>query len=318
MDAEKTLDNECFVICPIGKDGSEIRSNSDTVLRRIISPAVEKLNLRVERSDKISDSGTITSQIITHLLNAKAVVADLTGLNPNVFYELAIRHASRKPTALIAAEDTELPFDVSLSRTAFFDIHSLDSAADCTDAIEAPLRKALESGQVDSPIESALNLQSMQNGSAGETGKSMAELIEITTTVGARQSILDDKLSDLLNTLRPGMRLNLSELVELIQGVDDLRNEIAGPIMNGKYNITLVQAFNSFVKPLRNMINDYGLLERNIPPDFRSHASRILRPISKAKVEQLTQRYSGETVPEGREFSTSESARDRFLQSRLE
>jgi len=51
----------------------------------------------VIRADKISEPGIITTQIIGHIVDAELVIADLTDKNPNVFYELAIRHAIRNP-----------------------------------------------------------------------------------------------------------------------------------------------------------------------------------------------------------------------------
>ena len=86
----------CFVIAPIDAEGSETRRRSDQVLNHIISPAAEECGYETIRADNISEPGIITSQIIQHLLEDSLVIADLTGRNPNVFYELAIRHAIKK------------------------------------------------------------------------------------------------------------------------------------------------------------------------------------------------------------------------------
>jgi len=110
-------DEMCFIISPIGKDGSPTRTRSDLVLKEIIQPAAVQNGLKILRSDYDKRPGAITSQIIRHLLNAKMVVADLTDQNPNVFYELALRHAFRKPVIQIIEKGQIVPFDTVNLRT---------------------------------------------------------------------------------------------------------------------------------------------------------------------------------------------------------
>jgi hypothetical protein len=74
--------------------------------------------------------GVITSQVLTAVADSDLVVADLTDHNPNVFYELAIRHAVQRPVVQLIDAAQELPFDVANMRTIYVDIHDLDSAED--------------------------------------------------------------------------------------------------------------------------------------------------------------------------------------------
>jgi len=83
----------CFVIAPIGQEESETRNRSDLVLKHIIKPAAEECGYKAVRADEISEPGIITTQVIQRLIDDDLVIADLTERNPNVFYELAIRHA---------------------------------------------------------------------------------------------------------------------------------------------------------------------------------------------------------------------------------
>lgn len=83
---------QCFVISPIGKPGSSIRSRADKVLDQIIRPSMNQCGYTAVRADEIERSGLINSQIVRHTMEDPLVVADLTGGNPNVSYELAIRH----------------------------------------------------------------------------------------------------------------------------------------------------------------------------------------------------------------------------------
>jgi ribosomal protein L7/L12 len=83
--------------------------------------------------------------MISDIINAELVVADLTDLNPNAFYELGIRHATEEPTIHIARMGAVLPFDNVTHRTIFVDLgdwHSIEQArnrlADSVRAIKAP------------------------------------------------------------------------------------------------------------------------------------------------------------------------------------
>lgn len=109
----------CFVIMPIGPDNSAVRRSSEGVLNAAIRPVLADLGFVAVPPHEISESGSITQQVIGHLLTAELVVANLTGLNPNVMYELAVRHSKRLPVVVIADTSTELPFDVLTERTVF-------------------------------------------------------------------------------------------------------------------------------------------------------------------------------------------------------
>src|SRR5215216_1934848 len=147
----------CFVISPIGARGSAIRDRADKVLRYVIAPAVERCSYEPLRSDKISEPGMITRQIITQVIEAPMVVADLTDHNPNVFYELAIRHAYRKPVVKIIRSGDPIPFDVGQSRTIFFDHTDLASADDCREELVKQILAAEKSAQdPDNPISEAM------------------------------------------------------------------------------------------------------------------------------------------------------------------
>src|SRR5262245_11520148 len=99
----------CFVIAPIGKENSPERRRSDQVFKHIISPAAAACGYEAIRADNLSKPGLITSQIIEHLVTDQLVVADLTGHNPNVFYELAIRHVVKKPVVQIIQITESIP-----------------------------------------------------------------------------------------------------------------------------------------------------------------------------------------------------------------
>ncbi len=107
----------CFVIAPIGGENTEIRGRSDDILHYLIEPVVKEFGYEAVRADKISRPGLITTQILELVIKAPLVIADLTGQNPNVLYELAYRHAFHGHSILLLEEGESLPFDVKDLRT---------------------------------------------------------------------------------------------------------------------------------------------------------------------------------------------------------
>lgn len=114
-------DSICFYVTPIGEQNSAQRKHSDLFLSYIVEPAISSLGLKVVRADQIEKAGMITSQIIEHLIKAKLCVVDLSFHNPNVFYEMALRHATNLPVVQICRQSDRIPFDVNQTRTVMID-----------------------------------------------------------------------------------------------------------------------------------------------------------------------------------------------------
>lgn len=79
-----------------------------------------ELGLTVMRGDERTTQSDIFPQLLKLLVTAKVVVANISGRNPNVFYELGIAHALDKPVILLARSDTKIPFDVTAKRIVFY------------------------------------------------------------------------------------------------------------------------------------------------------------------------------------------------------
>lgn len=122
---EHDWDKVCFYISPIGDDGSEHRLHADLFLGSIVEPALEEFGLRVVRGDGIGKPGMITAQIIEHVLRSRLVIADLSYHNPNVFYELCLRHVCRLPTVQLIRKADKIPFDLDQFRTIQVDTTSI-------------------------------------------------------------------------------------------------------------------------------------------------------------------------------------------------
>lgn len=106
----------CFLISPVGSADSDVRRRADEITKFIVDRAVAG-RFYVQRSDKESIPGSITRQIVRWILGAKFIVADLTGWNANVFYELGVAHSFGKAVILMIDDPDLLPFDVRHERT---------------------------------------------------------------------------------------------------------------------------------------------------------------------------------------------------------
>lgn len=117
----------CFYITPIGSEDSVERKHSDLFMSSLVQPALEELGLTVVRADQIGEPGMITTQVLEYLKRSRLAIADLSYLNPNVFYEVALRHALRLPVVQLIRKADRLPFDVNQSRTLVFDTSDIYS-----------------------------------------------------------------------------------------------------------------------------------------------------------------------------------------------
>lgn len=120
----------CFVISPIGRVGTETFDRFKEVLDYVIRPAAAQsgFDLEVIRADDIERPGSFIKDILQQLLDAYVVVADLTTQNPNVFYELGVRHALSPRTILIAQSVDDIPSDLREYRTIVYDTSARGAA----------------------------------------------------------------------------------------------------------------------------------------------------------------------------------------------
>lgn len=111
---------KCFIITPIGDDGTTIRRHIDGVIDAAIIPVLEN-EYSITVAHRVSAPGSINKQVIRSIYDSDLVIANLTNLNPNVMYELAFRHSLRKPVITIMEKNNnKLPFDVVTERTIFY------------------------------------------------------------------------------------------------------------------------------------------------------------------------------------------------------
>ena len=115
----------CFIISSIGEKDTETRKYADDKFDLVFEPVLKETGYEeVTRADKIGTPGSISYDIVNHIINSKLVIADVSDLNPNVFYELAIRNAVQKPVIVIKADGQKMPFDIYDKRAISIDMKS--------------------------------------------------------------------------------------------------------------------------------------------------------------------------------------------------
>ncbi|HEY6169451.1 MAG TPA: hypothetical protein VI454_15525 [Verrucomicrobiae bacterium] len=105
----------CFVLMPFG-------SWYDRYYSEIYVPAIKDAGFEPVRADGLFSTGSVMEQIWEQIRKAKVLLADLTGKNPNVFYELGLSHARRKPVVFVSGDLEDVPFDLRHLRVVIYEV----------------------------------------------------------------------------------------------------------------------------------------------------------------------------------------------------
>jgi hypothetical protein len=115
--ASVSASDTCFVMMPFAAPLGQY-------YRKIYEPAIEKSGLKAVRADDdLFGTGKIIDQIWTGITSAKVLIAELTSRNPNVYYELGLAHALKKPVVLVCSNEQDVPFDLKHIRVIYYDMY---------------------------------------------------------------------------------------------------------------------------------------------------------------------------------------------------
>ena len=157
----KYAGKKCFVIMPFGKkkdvDGYEV--DFDHVYHELIYKAVKELGVDCERCDEIIGTGSIHKKMFRGIFDADVAVVDITSLNPNVFYELGVRHSLHKSVTLVIRRNSNLPIPFNISGMSIlgYDIDSDDHLESSRKKIRDIIRNGLDAPSIDSIVHDILD-----------------------------------------------------------------------------------------------------------------------------------------------------------------
>jgi hypothetical protein len=139
---------KCFIIMPIADFEPYTPGHFRRVYDHIIKPACLHAGFQPVRADDPAEAHLIVINILRSLLSADMAICDLSGRNPNVFYELGIRHAFNKPVALIKDEKTSRVFDVQdLKDIQYQSTLRIDQVESAVSTLSSSLKATYEMSQ---------------------------------------------------------------------------------------------------------------------------------------------------------------------------
>ena len=185
----------CFVVSPIGSARSDIRNRSDTLLEYIIKPALEGSDYDSPiRVDKLDAPNHITTDIINYLVKADLVIADLSDSNPNVYYEVGIRHARGLPCIMLSNWEPKPPFDVSGTNIIQYEAASPTSHNEAIERIKNQLKIIGNGEAVSNPVTVAHGFSQISE-SGDDKDKLIADLYKQVASLNASVSHLEQDMN---------------------------------------------------------------------------------------------------------------------------
>lgn len=217
---------KCFVISPIGEEGSEIRKRADQVFKYIVFPVCEECGFEAIRVDKINQADSITQTIIDHLNSSELVIADITGHNPNAFYEMGYRASTGKAMIHLREKNESIPFDIAGIRAFDYNLADLDSVEEVKNRLIMTIRTM--------DFENIENI-SLEQESRNDNSQLLPVLYEIQDEIIKLRTEIHDKDTETIQTIvrasmsnvpmeDPSMSIMKAVLPELLKNPSSMKS----------------------------------------------------------------------------------------------
>ncbi|MDH4085351.1 MAG: nucleotide-binding protein [Nitrospira sp.] len=240
------MNKTCFVIAPLGHEGTEVRRRSDELTDFVIKPALEPFSYIITRIDRLSRPGNITRDIIQQNLEADLVIADISGSNPNVMYELGVRHSTGKPVVLMTSESDRIPFDISGIRVLVYDLKSVASIRDAVLQLRAFVSVLQASSTPDSPVFEAQAYRRFvaEVGADRDARKSTDTQDSVLKAIAERMGTLEARITDLAglaSSSSANVPTKYTRDVFIVHGHDgELKNELARLLERLEFHVIIL------------------------------------------------------------------------------
>lgn len=279
----------CFVSQPTGAQNTKYNTNE--VYDLLIEPTLETFDFTVVRADQLSRNSLITNDLIEYVQSSDLCIFDLSGSNPNVYYECGRRHETGRPYLHIAEKGNVLPFDISGIRTILYDLSDARLAREAVLALQNAIATQLKLGlqNVSTPsslheinsrlarIEAALlhsTSNSLHPGRSTElvfsdprrafqeayTSGDMSTVIALLPRLKETTGISDTLISASVVVARAGVREGHDMLMQIVEECwDDLTVSRIRGIISG-----LVQYYSARDKEIDGLPEVKGIVEKNV------------------------------------------------------
>jgi hypothetical protein len=173
------LDKNCFIVMPFNPLFA-------TEYERIIRPAVEEIGLRCVRGDEIYSRPRIMDDIWKHIRSSRLVIAELTGKNPNVFYEVGLAQAIGKPVIIITRDENDVPFDLKALRYLYYDVQNPFWGEDLKTRLKAMIQNVLNENSLSAYLEgiTASNMLAFPEPEIGVSRRNSDSIVQALNVAG--------------------------------------------------------------------------------------------------------------------------------------
>lgn len=141
-----SIENSCFVAMPFS-------ALYQIEYESIIRPTLEELNIECIRGDEIYSKQRIMDDIWESIKSCRLVIAELTGKNPNVLYEVGLAHAIGKPVIILTRNGEDVPFDLKDLRYLYYDVNDPFWGNNLKKGLKGLIEKVIENPEIDKYLE---------------------------------------------------------------------------------------------------------------------------------------------------------------------
>ena len=272
----------CFVIMPFGRTTTCSETEWTEIFDEVFKPSVEGANLGYICRRSTATRGNIVKEIIEDLDRSYVVLADLTDRNPNVFYELGVRHSLGDRTVILAQRREDIPFDLQGYANHIYGWRTQEERALFSEKLQALLREIeLNPGRSDNPVSDflrkgtytsevgttrsipAANMRPSGVSVGAATGDEVDEVVASLRT----QIIQGNRLADIFLLMAPrlGVRLDQGSFATRVVKEFTLEDTGTGQDGIGYHVLGLLEAM--------------GVLERKHPGDAMNQWHPYVRSV---------------------------------------
>ena len=299
---------KCFVIMPFSSTKSYSEAKWTEIFKYIIKPAVEESGLGYECERSVAARENIIKGILEALNQANLVIADLTDNNPNVFYELGVRHTLTNRTILIAQGEEHIPFDLKPYPVAFYS----ESPAKIAE-FKADIKKKLKDietnpERADNPVADFLQLRNIVL-LAHEKRENLKKLSALVSEISFNISTIDN-LMNVVQRNKQARKARKSK--DVLYPTVRFSHNCLDSLLSSSY-VMLSEEFQSVLRGMNNMMvmlntwldlwanekfekDTEGKFERNLPR-VKDDWIEVLGNISELRTDYADENYIEPAVP---------------------